>query len=208
MKALSLTLLFITTLATTLTAASSPPGYQQVTEPTEPSDPSRVEVIDFFWYGCPYCNHFEPQLEAWLESKPDNVDFTRIPAVTRQGWAHYARTYYTARALGLPEQFHKQLFAAIHQDDRDLENMDELAAFFAAQGVNRVRFEETFNSEDVSLKVQEAGRLTRLYGIDSVPAIVVNGKYRTNPELAGGASQMPGIVNGLIEVEQKETTSP
>lgn len=208
MRALSLTILFITALTTTLPAASSPPGYQHVPDPTGPSDPSRVQVIDFFWYGCPYCNHFEPQLEAWLDRKPDNVDFVRIPAVTRQGWSHYARTFYTARALGVPERFHGQLFAAIHEDDRDLENMNELAAFFADQGVDRARFEETFNSEAVSLKVQEAGRLTRLYGIDSVPAMVVNGKYRTNPELAGGASRILGIVNTLIEVEQKDITPP
>jgi len=209
MKSLLLAALIITALsATAVPAADSPAGFRQVPEPTTVPNPARVQVIDFFWYGCPYCNLFEPELKNWIASKPDNVDFVRIPAITRQGWSHYARTYYTAEALGVLDPLHEQLLSAINRDDRDLSDMDKLADFFDEHGVNRSRFEATFNSDEVSQKVQEASLLTRRYGIDSVPAIVVNGKYRTNPELAGGASRVLGVVNELIAIEQKDDATP
>ena len=161
-----------------------------------------------FWYGCPYCNLFEPQLESWLDSKPDNVDFIRIPAVIRSGWSNHARAFYTAEALGVLDTLHSQLFAAIHEEDQDLNDMDELSRIFADQGIERARFEEAYNSAAVNRKVQEARILTRRYGIDSVPAIVVNGQYRTNPVLAGGASRVLDAVNDLIASEQNRTQSP
>jgi thiol:disulfide interchange protein DsbA len=189
-------------------ANSSPAGFQQVPEPATVPNPTRIQVIDFFWYGCPYCNLFEPQLESWLDSKPDNVDFIRIPAVIRSGWSNHARAFYTAEALGVLDTLHSQLFAAIHEEDRDLNDMDELSRVFADQGIERARFEEAFNSAAVNRKVQEAGTLTRRYGIDSVPAIVVNGQYRTNPVLAGGASRVLDAVNDLIASEQNQTKAP
>ena len=207
MKSSLLAIILITALTTTA-AANSPTGYQLVTEATTTPNPARVQVIDFFWYGCPYCNLFEPELKSWLARKPDNVDFIRIPAITRQGWSHYARTYYTAETLGVLDPLHERLFIAINRDNRDLDDMDKLAGFFDEQGVNRSKFETTFNSDEVSQKVQEAGRLTRRYGVDSVPAIVVNGKYRTNPELAGGASRVLDVVNELIAIEQKKDARP
>jgi thiol:disulfide interchange protein DsbA len=208
MKPLSLVIILIAALTTTANAASPPTGYQPVPEPTTPPNPSRVQVIDFFWYGCPYCNLFEPAIENWLDSKPDNVDFIRVPAITRQGWTYYARTFFTAEALGVLDRLHRQLYTAIHPEGRELDKMDELAEFFAEHGIDRSRFEEAFNSDEVNQKVKEAGRLTRRYGIESVPAVVVNGKYRTNPELAGGASRILDVVNKLIAIEQKDDTTP
>jgi thiol:disulfide interchange protein DsbA len=200
MKSLILATLLISALsAIAVPAAGLPAGFQQVPQATTIAKPARNEVIDFFWYGCPYCNLFEPQLQDWLASKPDNVDFIRIPAVIRPGWSRHARTFYTAAALGVVDPLHKQLFDADHADD-----LDELAALFSEQGIERSRFEAVFNSEETGRKVQEAVRLTRLYGIDSVPAIVVNGRYRTNPVLAGGASRMLDAVNGLIASEKMQ----
>jgi thiol:disulfide interchange protein DsbA len=198
MKSLILATLLISALsAVAVPAAGLPAGFQQVPEPATVPNPARVEVIDFFWYGCPYCNLFEPHLQDWLANKPDNVDFIRVPAVIRSGWSNQARVFYTAEALGVLDRLHKQLFDAHHIDD-----LDELAAMFTEQGIERTRFEAVFNSEETSRKVQEAVTLTRRYAIDSVPAIVVNGRYRTNPVLAGGASRMLDAVNGLIESEQ------
>jgi len=136
------------------------------------------------------------------------VDFIRIPAVIRPGWSNHARAFYTAEALGVLDTLHSQLFTAIHEEDQDLNDIDELSRIFAAQGIERARFEEAFNSAAVNRKVQEAGILTRRYGIDSVPAIVVNGQYRTNPVLAGGASRILNAVNELIASEQEQAKSP
>ena len=200
MKSLILATLLISALsAVAVPAAGLPAGFQQVPQATTIAKPARTEVIDFFWYGCPYCNLFEPQLQDWLASKPDNVDFIRIPAVIRPGWSRHARAFYTAAALGVLDPLHKQLFDADHADD-----LDELAALFSEQGIERSRFEAVFNSKETGRKVREAVILTRRYGIDSVPAIVVNGRYRTNPVLAGGASRMLDAVNGLIASGQTQ----
>jgi thiol:disulfide interchange protein DsbA len=202
-KSLILVTLFISMLsAVTVPAAGLPTGFQQVPQATPAPNPTRIEVIDFFWYGCPYCNLFEPYLQDWLASKPENVNFIRIPAVIRPGWSNHARVFYTAQILGVLDSLHEQFYTSIHEDDQDLDNMNELAGIFAAQGIERARFEKVFKSDEVTRKVQEAGMLTRRYGIDSVPAIVVNGEYRTNPVLAGGASRMLDAVNELIQPGQ------
>jgi thiol:disulfide interchange protein DsbA len=203
MKSLILTAILISALSTNaVPTAASPAGFQKVRETTTRPDPARIQVIDFFWYGCPYCNLFEPQLESWLASKPDNVDFIRIPAVIRPGWSNLARAYYTGEVLGVLEQLHMQLFTAIHKEGQDLDDVNALAAIFAEQGIERARFEKTFDSDEVNRKVEEAAVLTRRYGIDSVPAIVVNGQYRTNPIVAGGASRIMDAVNELIASQQ------
>jgi thiol:disulfide interchange protein DsbA len=208
MKSSLLAILLTSVLSVMAAAAAAPPaGFRQVAEATTVPVPARVVVIDFFWYGCPYCNLFEPQLESWLANKPGNVDFIRIPAVIRPGWSNLARAFYTAEALGVLDPLHEQLFAAIHKEDRDLEDMDELAELFTAQGVNRDRFEKAYYSDEVDWKVQQAAVLTRRYGVDSVPAIVVNGQYRTDPVLAGGASRILDAVNAFIDAEQQHQRS-
>ncbi|MCG6900432.1 MAG: thiol:disulfide interchange protein DsbA/DsbL [Gammaproteobacteria bacterium] len=205
----SLLAILLTILLSAMAAAATetPAGFRQVEEATSVPNPARVEVIDFFWYGCPYCNLFEPQLESWLANKPTNVDFIRIPAVIRPGWSNLARAYYTAETLGILDPLHERLFAAIHKEDQDLEDIDTLAELFTAQGIDRARFEEAYTSSEVDRKVQEAAVLTRRYGVDSVPAIVVNGQYRTDPVLAGGASRILDAVNAFIASEQHHERS-
>jgi thiol:disulfide interchange protein DsbA len=209
MKSSILAILFISALSVmAVPAVAAPAGFQPVPEPATRPDPARIQVIDFFWYGCPYCNLFEPQLEDWLASKPDNVDFIRIPAVIRPGWSSLAHAFYTAEALGVEDALHARMFAAIHEEDQDLDDPDILAGIFSAQGIDRARFEKAFYSAEVNRKVEEAARLTRRYGVDSVPAIVINGQYRTNPVVAGGASRILDAINALIAAEQKRAASP
>lgn len=209
MKSFILATLIISVLsALPVAAADTPAGFEQVQEATAQPVKGRIQVIDFFWYGCPYCNLFEPQLESWLASKPEAVDFIRIPAVIRPSWSNLARAFYTAEALGILEPLHARIFAAIHKERKDLDDINALAAIFAEQGIERTRFEKAFYSDEVSRKVEEAAVLTRRYGIDSVPAIVVNGEYRTNPLLAGGASRILSAVNELIASEQRHAELP
>jgi len=209
MKSFILATLIISVLsALPVAAADTPAGFEQVQEATAQPVKGRIQVIDFFWYGCPYCNLFEPQLESWLASKPEAVDFIRIPAVIRPSWSNLARAFYTAETLGILEPLHARIFAAIHKERQDLDDINALAAIFAEQGIERTRFEKAFYSDEVSRKVEEAAVLTRRYGIDSVPAIVVNGEYRTNPLLAGGASRILSAVNELIASEQRQAELP
>ena len=153
--------------------------FKKVT-PSQPTiSESKVEVVELFWYGCPHCNDFEPSLHEWVKNKPKNVEFIRIPAIFRKSWMPHARAYYTAEALGVLDRTHQVFFTAVHKEKRALQTEKDIADFFVSQGVKREDFKKAWNSFVVQTKVKRAVNMTRRYGITGVPAMVVNGKYRT-----------------------------
>lgn len=174
-------------------------AYVRIQPPQPTANPSRVEVVEVFWYGCPHCHSFQPFVERWLLTKPDNVDFIRLPAVLSERWALHARAYYTAEALGVLEKVHPLLFDSKARP-RDTE--ETLADFFEKNaGIDRARFLSTFKSFAVDAKVSRARDMTRRYGIEGTPAVVVDGKYRTGPDLAGSFENLIGIVDFLVDRE-------
>jgi len=175
------------------------------------SDPAKVEVVEMFWYGCPHCNDFEPTLNKWLKTKPDNINFVRIPAIFRESWIPHARAYYTAEALGVVDKVHSEFFKAVHKDRRRLATEKDIAEFFVSHGVKQEEFNQAWNSFVVQSRVKRAITLTRRSGIKGVPAMLVNGKYRTSATEAsinnpGGASNddMINVVNYLVKQEAKQ----
>ncbi len=189
------------------------PAYAEWGEGWDPIDPpiatsvpeGKVEVVEFFWYGCPHCFTMEPQLEAWLEKKPDNVVFKRVPSPLNPSWTVHSQFYYAAEALGVSEQLHKPLFDAIQVKKRKLFDKQSLIDFAVEQGVDRQKFTDAWNSFGVYVKVQQAAKLGKRYGIDGVPAIGINGKYMTSGSLAGTYTKMFGIVDKLIAQESQAT---
>jgi thiol:disulfide interchange protein DsbA len=181
-------------------------GYAEWGEGWDPIDPpiatsvpeGKVEVIEFFWYGCPHCYTMEPQLEAWLEKKPDNVVFKRVPSPLNPSWTVHAQFYYAAEALGVSEQLHKPLFMAMQVEKRKLFDKQSLIGFAVEQGINRQKFADAWDSFGVYVKVQQARKLGQRYGITGVPAIGIDGKYRTSGSLAGTYSKMFEIVDELV----------
>ncbi|MEW8195723.1 MAG: thiol:disulfide interchange protein DsbA/DsbL, partial [Candidatus Thiodiazotropha sp.] len=163
----------------------------------------KIEVIEFFWYGCPHCYQMEPQLEAWLESKPENVSFVRVPAPLNNKWTVHAQFFYAAEILGLTEKLHKPLFEALHDKKRKLYDKDSLIEFAVEQGVDKQKFIDALNSFGVYVKVQNARKLGQRYQLDGVPAIGINGKYKTSGSLAGSYSRMFEIVSQLVAKESK-----
>ena len=160
--------------------------YEKITPPVETSvADGKVEVVEMFWYGCPHCYEFEPTLEKWLEHKPDNIEFVRVPAVFAHNWEIHARAYYAAQQLGILDKTHRALFDALHKERRRLFDEDSLAAFYADFGVTEQLFRDAYESFDVDSKVRHAIALTRKYGISGVPSIIVNGTYRTGTQQAG-----------------------
>jgi thiol:disulfide interchange protein DsbA len=209
MASLLLVLSFLSApAAATGSAASLPPGFQLVPDPAPASGKDRFEVVEFFWYSCPHCNRFEPKLTEWLINLPGNVSFTRVPAVVRNSWTTDAKTYYTAEALGVLHQVHPRIFSAIHEKDRALDNETDLEQFFSEQGVDRAQFKQAYHSPEVSRKVHDAMLLTRRLGVAGVPAIVVNDRYRTDSESAGGLDQMLEALDKLIGRKPDTSTSP
>ena len=181
--------------------AAEPTGYELVS-PVQPTrDVNKVEVIEFFWYGCPHCFDFEPTLAKWVKNLPKNVEFIRQPAVFSDLWGKHAKAYYTAEALGVVDKVHQDFFEAIQIKKENLETEAQLAKFFAAHGVNEVDFKAAYGSFLVDTKVRQAAQLAAKYGISGVPAIVINGKYKTSGPVAGSHEKMIEVMNRLIEQE-------
>jgi len=168
---------------------------------------NKVEVVELFWYGCPHCFHFEPDLKAWLAKKPDNVVFYRVPAVFNPAWALHARAFYAATSLGLfdngKHEFHEAFFEELHKHKKRLNNKNLLQSFFARFGISAEDFNNTFDSFAVNTKVNRAVTLSKRYQLEGVPALIINGKYRTDGPMAGGRKGMIKVLDFLIKKESK-----
>lgn len=175
--------------------------YDVVNPPHPTSDPSKIEVLEFFWYGCPHCYHFEPYVKAWLKTKPDNVVFIRQPAIFNDHWAAHAKAFFTAESLGVLDKVHEDFYDAIQNKKETLESEADIAKFFAAHGVKEEDFHKAYKSFAVDAKMRQAQVLAPSFGIDGTPTIVVNGKYRVG---AGKAKSFEGMIettNTLIKQE-------
>ena len=164
-------------------------------------DGGKIEVLEFFWYGCPHCYSFEPHLSKWKESKPDNVEFVRVPATFQPLWITHARAYYALQMLGEGEKIHPKFFSEIHNNKNYMKTFDALAVFVQKNGVERSEFIDAMNSFSVESSVRKARKLVDDYQITGVPAVAVNGKYLISASMAGSYDNMIKIINYLIEKE-------
>ncbi len=154
----------------------------KVNEPPK-TDEGKVEVREFFWYGCPHCYTLEPYVNEWLAKKPDYVTFTLTPAVLGESWQSHARVFYALRALGKDESLHQKFFDAIHKEQMRLRKVGEIADYFAAQGIPREHLRSAMKSLQVNLEVKIAQKLAKSYRLRSVPVFVVGEKYMTAPNM-------------------------
>jgi len=176
-------------------------GYETLSPAQPTQNPAKIEIIEFFWYGCPHCYAFEPLLEKWKKNLPANVEFIRLPAAFNELWSKHAKAYYTAEALGIVEKIHADFFEAIQNGKEKLDTEASLAAFFVAHGVTESQFKEAYSSFAVDSKMRQAPLMATRYGITGVPAIIVNGKYKTNGTLAGSHEKMIEVIDKLIKEE-------
>lgn len=183
--------------------ANADGGYEAVSPAQPVQQADKVEVIEFFWYGCPHCYHLEPDMIAWLKTKPANVEFIRQPAVFSDLWGKHAKAFFTAEALGVSEKTHADFFDAIQNKKQKLTDEDELAKFFTAHGVKVEDFKAAYNSFGVDAKMRQAETMAARYGVTGVPALIVNGKYRVTATTAKSQENMLTVTNQLIEQESK-----
>ncbi|MCK9605525.1 MAG: thiol:disulfide interchange protein DsbA/DsbL [Methylomonas sp.] len=176
-------------------------GYETVSPAQPVQNPDKIEVIEFFWYGCPHCYSLEPSMVAWLKTKPANVEFIRQPAVFSDLWGKHAKAFFTAEALGIGEKVHADFFNVIQNKRQKLTSEDELAKFFADHGVKDADFRAAYNSFMVDAKMRQAETMAARYGITGVPAIIVNGKYRVTASTAKSQENMIAVTNQLIQQE-------
>jgi thiol:disulfide interchange protein DsbA len=170
-------------------------------QPTETAD--KIEVVEVFMYTCPHCYHLEPTLAQWRQTLPANVTFRRMPAVFGPKPDLMARAFYAADLLGAEESFTHAMFDALHDKKQRITDENGVVAVAEAAGLDGAEFLKALNSFDVNMKVNRARNATRNYGVDGVPAVVVNGKYRTSPAQAGSREAMIKVMDQLIANETK-----
>ena len=163
----------------------------------------KIEVVEFFWYSCPHCNHFEPQLQAWLPKLPKDVYFHRVPVSFRPDFEPQQRLYYVLESLGLVEKLQKKVFEAIHEEKLPLTTMDQIAAWAAKQGISTAKFTEAYNSFPVVTKARKATQLQDQYKVEGVPAIGIAGRYYTDGTQAGSMERALVVTDFLLALTRK-----
>ena len=166
--------------------------------PAQPGgEGDRVQITEFFLYTCPHCYQLEPHIESWLKRKPETVDFDRVPAMfDRESILMQGKTYYALRLMGVADQLHEKIFAAIHDKGESFNNQQEMEAFLAEQGVDLDAYRKAMKSFAVQTQARRARILAERYDVLAVPSIIVDGKYRA-AGLSGDA--MMELTDYLIE---------
>ncbi len=153
-----------------------------------------VEVIEFFMYTCPHCEHLDPAVQEWRKKLPDNVKFHHMPAMFGGVANLHAKAFFALEVIGEADRVHSAFFDAIHKQKKRLRTQKEIEAFLAGQGVDVKKFREAFDSFTVQTKANRAAALMRRYGIRAVPTLVVDGRYRIK-----NTPQVLEVTDALIE---------
>ena len=177
--------------------------YEELLVPLPTNDPDKIEVVEMFSYLCIHCFNFDAAVSEWASRQDEGVVFSRIPAIFNKTWQLFAQAFYTAEVLGVSDKTHDALFEAVHTHKQDLRTPEALGALFRrVAGVDQAAFMKAFNSFSVRSKVQQADSRARQVRLQSVPTLVVNGKYKTNSTRAGTNVGMLQVVDFLIKKEQ------
>lgn len=198
-------LFFAAVLALPLGAAGQQQfSYTELNPPLPVESKGKIEVVEFFWYGCIHCYNLEPHLETWLKKLPPDVEFRRVPAVFNDRWARDAAIFYTLESMGLLDKLHKPLFDAIHKDRLRTDNPAALAEWLEKHKVDAKKFDDTLRSFGVQSKTRRATQLTVAYKIDGTPAMAVNGRYTVSADQGKSQQGMIAAVNSLVEMARKQ----
>jgi thiol:disulfide interchange protein DsbA len=164
----------------------------------------KIEVIQFFYYGCPHCFDQQPLIEDWLATKPADVEFRLVPALRDEKWVPLTKAYFALEALGAAKRLHRPIYDVINFDGAQLTEEDKLIAWVARNGVDREKFLEVYNSDAVKAQVEAARKATLDYGIKATPTLVVAGKYAITSGLAGSHYEAIRVLNQQITQARQE----
>jgi len=182
--------------------------HYEVIKPAQPTSAAagKVEVLEFFWYGCPHCYRFEPYVKGWLKKKSENIIFKRVPSMLNPKWESHARAYYAAEVLGITDKIHEPFFIALHVEKKRIYKEKDVIDFIVNLGVDRKKFTNAYHSFGVSAKIQQSRKLGQAFNLTGVPSVVVNGKYLTSASHAGSYEGLVVLMNSLAENELKATS--
>ena len=178
--------------------------YRVVNPPQPTNTGNKIEVVEFFWYGCPHCFAFEPTLTAWIKKLPADVAFRRVPAQFGPIWTQHAKIFFALDAIGEEERVHKKVFDTIHVDRAPLDSDAAVIDWAGKNGIDKAKMADALKSFGVAGKLKSAQQVVGNYGIDGVPALAVNGKYLTAPSMARGEDKALAVVDYLVGIERSK----
>ena len=173
-------------------------------------DPKKIQVIEFFNYGCFWCSHLHPVINNWVKQKPSNVVFYRFPLVFNKHWETFAKAYYVIKELNANEKLDEAFFTSLHQNHVDLSNEKILQNFFVEHGIPGKKFSELYNSFTINTELTKAKDLANAYQISVSPVIILNapsGSYLLTAAMAGSEQGLIDVLNYLISIESKKTNA-
>lgn len=178
--------------------------YRILPTPQPVESKGKVEVIEFFWYGCPHCYDFEPELNAWLKRQPKDVTFRKVPVAFRDDFMPHSQLFYALEAMGKGEAMNDKVMYAMHKENKRLMKENEIADWVASQGIDRNTFLATYRSFAVASKARAARQMADAYRIDGVPTIVMQGRYVTSPSIAGTKAKAIVVMDFLEQKIRKD----
>ena len=193
--------------------ANPQPGNQKIQEgidyrilltPQPVEAKNKVEVIEFFWYGCPHCFEFEPELSALVARQGKDVVFKRVPVAFRDDLLVHSQLFFTLDAMGKCDALNNKVMTAIHKDNKRLLTENDIADWAVSQGLDRNTFLTTFRSFATVSKARNANQLSSNYRIDGVPSVIVQGRFVTSPSIAGTKTKAIQTMDYLVDKVRKE----
>lgn len=163
----------------------------------------RIEVIDFFWYGCPYCNELQPALEEWMKRKPDDVALRRVPAILRDSWAPHARIYYALELLGEVERLHLKVYESYHVEQLHMSKPEVMEQWAAKHGIERRRWLDAYFSPEADARIARAFQATKRYDVQGTPSVVVDGRYLTSSSMTPNVRGVVTVMEDLVRLARQ-----
>lgn len=178
--------------------------YIRLDPPRAVSSGEKIEVIEFFYYGCPVCYELEPKLSRWHFNAPGSIALRRVPAMSSDNWDNFAKLFYTLEAMGQLARLHWPVYDNFHFNGMKLNEEPVMANWVAQNKLDKQKFIDTYGSPEIKAKLDTARAMTQSYEIRGVPSIVIDGKYVTSARMTGGTNELMQVVDQLVELARKE----
>ena len=178
--------------------------YIRLDPPRPVASGDKIEVIEFFYYGCPVCYELEPALARWYFNSPGTVALRRVPALSSDNWDHFAKLFYSLEAVGQLGRLHWPVYDQFHFDGVKLNEEAGMLNWVGKNGIDKERFISAYRSPAVQEKLVAARQMIQTYDIKGVPSIVVDGKFVTSASMTGGTRELMRVLAQLVELAHKE----
>jgi len=199
----------VLTATTCLALAQAPQlqagrNYTRLDPPLPVATGSRIEVIEFFYYGCPICYEFQPHFSRWQIQAPEYVAVRRVPVLSSENWEPLTKLYYALEILGELNRLHWPVYDNFHFDGVKLNDERVMADWVSRNGIDRQKFVAAYSSAEVAKRLEQSREMVKTYDVRGVPTVVIDGKYAASARLAGGTRQLAQIVDLLVKQARKE----